>query len=81
MIFLISFDRDFNIYHSCGDDVRRPTLHLCGEYQTPKIAGAFMLARQHEIDLICYTNYSALDNRWFLAEREESPGSIEQDSC
>lgn len=33
MIFLTSYDRGFDIYHSCGNDVRDPTLHLCGEYQ------------------------------------------------
>lgn len=33
MIFLTSYDRDFNIFHSRGSVVRKPTLHLCGEYQ------------------------------------------------
>lgn len=36
MIFLTSYDRDSDIYHLCGDDVRRPTLQLCGEYQAPE---------------------------------------------
>ncbi len=33
MIFLTSYIWDLDIYHPCGDDVREPTLHLCGEYQ------------------------------------------------
>ena len=33
MIFLTSYIWDFDIYHLRGDDVRKPTLHLCGEYQ------------------------------------------------
>jgi len=33
MIFLTSYIWDLDIFHPCGDDVREPTLHLCGEYQ------------------------------------------------
>lgn len=32
MIFLTSYIWDLNIFRSCGNDVREPTLHLCGEY-------------------------------------------------
>ena len=32
MIFLTSYIWDLNIFHPLGDDVREPTLHLCGEY-------------------------------------------------
>ncbi len=33
MIFLTSYIWDLDIFHPRGDDVREPTLHLCGEYQ------------------------------------------------
>lgn len=41
MIFLTSFDRDFNIYHFRGNEVRRPTLLYAREYQASKIIGTF----------------------------------------
>ena len=33
MIFLTSFDREFNIRYLRGDRMRTPTLQLRGEYQ------------------------------------------------
>lgn len=37
MIFLTSFDREFNIRWPRGAGMRIPTLHLGGEYQAPLV--------------------------------------------
>lgn len=80
MIFLTSYIWDLDIYHPCGDDVREPTLHLCGEYQASIMGNTrtFMYPRVRDI-FLCYNIYvSLLDDRF--TREEESPGSIGYDS-